>query len=249
MGQVLHGSATTTEAVRRAIQHSQESLRVLARRYGINPKTVAKWRKRGSVPICRPAPRTRSRPCCRSRRRQSLSPSVDIRCCRSTIASLRAAADNPASHAASSLHRCHRSATASPACRRLTATSLTSAGSSPTRSASFHIDIAEVRTEEGKLYLFVAIDWTSKFAFVELHERASARAAASLLEALTGAVPYKLHAVLTDNGTQFTDLPKTARKPPRCGAVIRSTAPADSTASSIGSPRPTIHGPRGRSNE
>lgn len=30
MGQVLHGSARTTEAVRRAIQHSQESLRVLA---------------------------------------------------------------------------------------------------------------------------------------------------------------------------------------------------------------------------
>jgi hypothetical protein len=27
MGQVLHGSATTTEAVRRAIQRSQESLR------------------------------------------------------------------------------------------------------------------------------------------------------------------------------------------------------------------------------
>ena len=37
MGQVLHGCATTTEAVRRAIQHSQESLMVLAARYGINP--------------------------------------------------------------------------------------------------------------------------------------------------------------------------------------------------------------------
>ena len=49
MGQVLHGSATTTEAVRRAIQHSQESLRALAKRYGINPKTVAKWKKRTSV--------------------------------------------------------------------------------------------------------------------------------------------------------------------------------------------------------
>jgi hypothetical protein len=35
MGQVLHGCVTTTEAVRRAIQHSQESLRALARRYGI----------------------------------------------------------------------------------------------------------------------------------------------------------------------------------------------------------------------
>ena len=49
MGQVLHGSATTTEAIRRAIQHSQESLRSLALRYGINQKTVAKWRKREGV--------------------------------------------------------------------------------------------------------------------------------------------------------------------------------------------------------
>jgi hypothetical protein len=40
MGQVLHGCATATETVRRAIQHSQESLRILAERYGINPKTV-----------------------------------------------------------------------------------------------------------------------------------------------------------------------------------------------------------------
>ena len=43
MGQILHGCARTTEATRRAIQNSQESLRVLA---GTNPKTVAKWRKR-----------------------------------------------------------------------------------------------------------------------------------------------------------------------------------------------------------
>lgn len=49
MGQVLHGSATTTEAIRRAIQHSQESLRALSKRYGINQKTVAKWKKRTSV--------------------------------------------------------------------------------------------------------------------------------------------------------------------------------------------------------
>ena len=49
MGQVLHGSATTTEATRRAIQDSQESLRVLSKRYGINQKTVAKWKKRSST--------------------------------------------------------------------------------------------------------------------------------------------------------------------------------------------------------
>ena len=49
MGQVLHGCATTTEAVRRAIQHSQTSLRALAKHDGINQKTVAKWRKRSSI--------------------------------------------------------------------------------------------------------------------------------------------------------------------------------------------------------
>jgi len=49
MGQVLHGSARTTAALRRAIQDSQASLKELAGRYGINAKTVAKWRKRSSV--------------------------------------------------------------------------------------------------------------------------------------------------------------------------------------------------------
>ncbi|MCB1551405.1 MAG: IS481 family transposase, partial [Alphaproteobacteria bacterium] len=39
MGQILHGSAKTTAAVRRAIQYSQESLMVLSERHGINPKT------------------------------------------------------------------------------------------------------------------------------------------------------------------------------------------------------------------
>ena len=49
MGQVLHGSARTTEAVRRAIQRSEESVRALARRHGISPTTVQKWRKRATV--------------------------------------------------------------------------------------------------------------------------------------------------------------------------------------------------------
>ncbi|MEQ9615880.1 MAG: DDE-type integrase/transposase/recombinase, partial [Algiphilus sp.] len=68
----------------------------------------------------------------------------------------------------------------------------------------FHIDIAEVRTEAGKLHLFVAIDRTSKFAFAELHQRATRRIAREFLHRLADAVPYRIHTVLTDNGTQFT---------------------------------------------
>src|SRR5579883_1672204 len=49
MGQVLHGSATTTHAIRAAIQRSKATAKELAERHGINPKTVAKWKKRTFV--------------------------------------------------------------------------------------------------------------------------------------------------------------------------------------------------------
>jgi hypothetical protein len=43
---------------------------------------------------------------------------------------------------------------------------------------------AEVRTAQGKLYLHVAIDRTSKFAFVELHEKVARRTAGDFLRRL-----------------------------------------------------------------
>src|SRR5690606_11576733 len=46
----------------------------------------------------------------------------------------------------------------------------------------FHIDIAEVQTAEGRLYLFVAIDRTSKFAFARLVARATGAAARAFLD-------------------------------------------------------------------
>ena len=67
-----------------------------------------------------------------------------------------------------------------------------------------------MRTEEGKLHLFVAIDRTSKFAFAQLHDAANVHTAAAFLTALIAAVPYKIHTVLTDNGVQFCDMPSLA---------------------------------------
>lgn len=40
MGQVRHGSATTTHAVRAAIQRSQASIAELSRELGVNPNTT-----------------------------------------------------------------------------------------------------------------------------------------------------------------------------------------------------------------
>ncbi len=61
-----------------------------------------------------------------------------------------------------------------------------------------------MHTAEGRLYLFVAIDRTTKFAFVELHERPTRRVAGDFLRHLIAAVPCRVHTVLTDNGTHFT---------------------------------------------
>ena len=49
MGQVLHGSAKTTHAVRGELQRSPASVAQLAKRFGINEKIVLKWRVRQSV--------------------------------------------------------------------------------------------------------------------------------------------------------------------------------------------------------
>ncbi|BCH62167.1 hypothetical protein RvVAR0630_pl03090 (plasmid) [Agrobacterium vitis] len=73
------------------------------------------------------------------------------------------------------------------------------------RGGYFHIDIAEVQTAEGKLYLFVAIDRTSKFAFVELYAKAGKMNAAQFLRNLIKAAPFRIHTVFTDNGIQFTN--------------------------------------------
>src|ERR1700682_1334249 len=211
IGQILHGCATTTEAVRRAIQHSQESLRALAKRYGINQKTVAKWKKRSSVadhPTGPKDPRSTvlsigDEAIIVAFRRHTLLPLDDcLYALQPTIPHLTR----------SSLHRCLQRHGIS----RLPDVE----GNKPTRKkfkaypiGFFHIDITEVRTEEGKLHLFVAIDRTSKFAFAELHEKATTGVAVAFLETLIKAAPYKVHTVLTDNGIQFADLPKNRMGP------------------------------------
>jgi transposase InsO family protein len=212
MGQVLHGSATTTKAVRRAIQASQESVRALARRYGVSPTTVQKWRKRQTVadqPMGPKQPRStvltvEEEAIIVAFRRHTLLPLDDcLYALQATIPHLTR----------SSLHRCLQRHGIS----RLPETE----GDKPAKKrfkpypiGYFHIDIAEVRTEQGKLYLFVAIDRTSKFAFAELHEKATRRIAGDFLRYLIAAVPYRVHTVLTDNGTHFTTPGNTASAAP-----------------------------------
>ena len=203
MGQVLHRSASTTEAVRRAIQNSQESLRALSKHYGINQKTVAKWKKRISVTDLPTGPRepkstvltVEQEAIIVAFRKHTLLPLDDcLYALQATIPKLTR----------SSLHRCLQ--------RHGIARLPDVEGDKPLKKkfkayaiGYFHVDIAEVQTAEGKLYVFVAIDRTSKFAFVELHDKSGKMIAAQFLRNLAAVVPYAIHTLLTDNGIQFTN--------------------------------------------
>ncbi len=121
----------------------------------------------------------------------------------------------------------------------------------------FHIDIVEVQTAQGRLYLLVAIDRVTKFAFVERHEKATRSIAGDFLRALIKAVPYTIHTVLTDNGTHFTSPGNTcsaaseirrARIAASYSAHTRSNTPAPRTTSITGSPSRGTLGPTVRSN-
>jgi hypothetical protein len=58
MGQILHDSATTTHAVRAAMQRSKARLKAPAAQHGLNQKTVAKWRKRAFIHDAPMGPKT-----------------------------------------------------------------------------------------------------------------------------------------------------------------------------------------------
>ena len=153
MGQVLHGSARTTEAVRRAIQRSEEGVRALARRHGISPTTVQKWRKRASVSDAPMGPKAihstvltlEEEAMIVAFRRHTLLPLDDC------LYSLQPSIPHLTR---SALHRC---------LQRHGISRLPTMEGDQTEKRRFkaypigyfHIDIAEVRTGEGKLHLFI----------------------------------------------------------------------------------------------
>jgi transposase len=202
MGQVLHGCARTTEAVRRAIQLQQERVRTLARRYSVSPTTIQKWRKRAAMTDARMGPKEAHSSALTPEeeaivvafRRHTLLPLDDC------LYSLQPTVPHLTR---STLHRC---------LQRHGISRLPRVGGDKPPKQRFatyaigyvHIDLAEVCTEEGKLRLFVAIGRTSKLSFVRLVESAGKTEAADFLRDPVEAVPYRIHTVLTDSGVQFT---------------------------------------------
>ena len=196
-GRKRYGTATSRE------RHDDALLAALSRALGINPKTVAKWRKRAAEEEQKTGPKApRSTTLTEAEaaavvvfRRHTQLPLDD---CLYALQPLIPHLTRSARHRCLERHGISRLPDIE--------------GDKPTRQrfkrypiGFFHIDIAEAQTAKGKLYLFVGIDRTSKFAVTQRVDKADRRTAWEFFEHLLKAVPYRVHTFLTDNGIQFAE--------------------------------------------
>lgn len=201
MGSLLHGNAKTTPRIRKEIQESVESAAEIAKRLNLNIKTVLKWKKADSVDDKRSGPiqpksvlsSTEQQIICEFRRVSKL-PLDDV---------YIALKDQIPNLTRSNLHRC---------LKRNGLNVLPKEEESVREKKKFkeyplgfvHIDITELRTDQGKCYLFVAIDRATKYVYVELHTKMSVQESSQFLKNLISHCPFKITKILTDNGAQFT---------------------------------------------
>jgi hypothetical protein len=178
----------------------------LSRGMGINPKTMAKWRKRETVEDMKTGPsKPRSTVLTEAEkamvvafRRHTLLPLADC------LYALQPAIPHLTR---SALHRCLQR-------HGISGVPDIECGKPKRRKFKrypigfFHIDIAEVQTAEDKLFLFVGIDQTSKLAVAQLVVDADRKTAWKFLQHMLETPPYQAQTVLTDNGIQFAEQPQ-----------------------------------------
>ena len=208
MGQILHSGATTTERIRKEIQDSKASISELARLYNLNRKTVRKWKNRlGSGVADLPCGGVRRKRCALSLESEQIiltfrkKTGMSLDDCFSTLK------DCIPGLTRSNLHRCLVRAgmsqridlEANPGPQR-------PKGSFKVYPLGFvHMDIVEIQVADGsKLQLFTAIERLSKYAHARVYKDKTIETTLEFLKEVVDIFPFKIHRILTDNGSQFT---------------------------------------------
>lgn len=204
MGQFLHKCAKTTHVTRKEIQKSKESIAKLAEKYNLNPKTVQKWKNRVADEV-EDKPMGRKQPqsiltdieeaiICEFRRITRFSLDDCYISLKEQIPNLERG----------NLYRCLR--------RHDLNVLPPLEEDEKTKKKKFknyaigylHIDITAIYIQKTKYYLFVAIDRTSKLAYVELYGNQTIENSVEFLKSVLDFFPYEIKYILTDNGSQFT---------------------------------------------
>ena len=199
----LHANATTTPKTRAYIQSSDAPVSVLARQLGVSESTIRRWRSRQDVSD-------------RSHKAHnlaiSLSPFEEELVC-----ALRREVGLGLDDIVEVMRRCIRpeiSRSAIYRCLRRNGISgypapdaaAPSQRFEPTAFGFVHIDLKHLPRLKGEpAFVFVAIERTTRFAYIEIVPRRDARTITACLKHFLDSFGHEVHTILTDNGSEFTD--------------------------------------------
>jgi transposase InsO family protein len=197
----IHPNARTTPRTRAEIQASNEPVAVLARRHGVSEVTIRRWRGRTDQQD-------------RSHRRhnlgQSTSPTEEA-----LIVTLRQELRLSCDDITEVLNRCGSSLSLHAVYRAMRRYGISGRLKPPPQPAGqfeetppgfVHVDLKYLRKLKGKgEFALVAIERRTRFVHLEVLPDRRAATVAAALERCLDALPFAVHTILTDNGTEFTD--------------------------------------------
>ena len=202
----LHKNATTTPAIRAAIQAAEGSDYELARRFKVSRDTIRKWRKRDTVQDgSHTAHRLQTTLNADQEalviylRTHLLLPLDDL------LAVVQEFIEPRMSRSALDRLLRRHGHSRLPAPKPVESTHKKFKTYTP---GYVHIDVKylpQMADETARRYVFVAIDRATRWVFIAIKRGKTAAAAKSFLKALSQAAPFRIHTLLTDNGKEFTD--------------------------------------------
>jgi transposase InsO family protein len=202
----LHKNATTTPAVRAAIQQSSASEYELARQYGVSRQTIRRWRKRDSVHDASHTPHRLQTTLNAAQEELVIYLRTQLRLSLDDLLAVVREFIEPGM-SRSALDRLLRRRGHS----RLPTPQVPARSPKPFKAYEpgyVHLDVKclpQMADETARRYVFVAIDRATRWVFIAIKSHKTAAAAKAFLNALHKAAPFRIHTLLTDNGKEFTD--------------------------------------------
>jgi len=198
----LHANATTTPKVRAYIQRSKKPVVELAVDLGVSETTIRRWRGRTTVSDRSHTPKTL---------KTSLSGLDEALVCE-----LRTHLQLPLDDITEVMRRCVNAKLSRSAIHRCLKRHDLNRRPKPDKPpvgifeqatvGFIHVDLKHLPAlQKRKSYAFVAIDRATRYVYLEIHPNRDARTAAGFLNRFLAQFPYRVHTILTDNGSEFTD--------------------------------------------